>query len=89
MKTAEEILSQYIATIVNVGQGEIKQYDNFYRKSIVLQAMEQYASEQCQKRDEIIKAQDELIGFYERLIKIPQLDSVLHNKIEQLKRELQ
>ncbi len=51
MKTKEEILEKY--------------YSN-YKKRIfynenVLKAMEEYASQQCQKRDEIIKVQDDYI----------------------------
>ena len=38
-KLAEEILKKHIATIVKTGD---KEYDDFYRKSIVLQAMQAY-----------------------------------------------
>jgi hypothetical protein len=57
-------------------------------KNIALEAMEEYAKEQCQKRDELIKAQDEMLMLFPPTIYWCDAMDELRNKIEQLKSEL-
>jgi hypothetical protein len=89
MTTAEEILSKHI--------------EWFTSWDIIIEAMEEYAQQQCQKRDELIKAQDEYIKLLvEELDEVVVLMSVhgwkshryeqgkqSRDKIEQLKKETQ
>ena len=60
-------------------------------KALIIKIMEKYASVQCQKRDELIKAQDEVIKILQEQSTYDGEYSLtdLINKIKQLKNEIQ
>lgn len=81
MKTKEEILNS---------KGAIQTQDGLlYIREQCFGSMEEYASEQCQKRDELIKAQDELIKELCEEEGAVLYIKKLEDKIEQLKNEIQ
>jgi len=82
MKTKEQILRDYVE---NNGCDELCIKDSLW-EAIILEAMEEYASEQCQKRDELIKAQAELITWFDD--EKESGDAKIREKIETLKSEL-
>jgi hypothetical protein len=103
---AEEILLKRLfpsTTRKTLNDANFEYKVNNARHKEILNAMEEYASQQCQKRDEIIKAQDEYIKLLtDELDEVVVLMSVhgwkshryeqgkqLRNKIEQLKKEIQ
>jgi hypothetical protein len=80
MKTAEEILKKYEINSDNLV------YQS-YTKRDILKAMEEYASQQCQKRDEIIKSSFDRIDQYRKaskdlLGKIKKMDELIKTQDE-------
>ena len=74
MKTATQILNEHLLPATAPN----------------IHALEEYASEQCRQRDELIKAQDELIKLTEEgenVYNTYKMDQ-LRGKIEQLKSQL-
>jgi hypothetical protein len=100
MKTKDEVLIAYGVSTIQDGNDYLK-YGVTLNK--IRLAMQDYSSNQCQKRDELIKAQDELLKLqkesfvYEMTGEGSGLDwntefiplaNNLQDKIEQLKREI-
>ena len=85
MKTVEQIFEEYIGP----GQMGVD-----FEKKDILEAMQIYAEQECKNRDEIIKAQDELISIHSRIhpdARNPYFVEErlkLRSKIEQLKTEI-
>ena len=89
MKTAKEILKNKIVWTVYDEYDEHAPIDCYEIKDTI-EAMEEYRNEACHKRDELIKAQDELITFLDvnRMLLSPSLWAEcikLSDKIEQLR----
>jgi len=72
MKTAEDKSTR--AERILTSYPELQSFFKGPEFDSMIEAMEQYASEQCQKRDELIKAQDELIICLEKEISITSFD---------------
>jgi len=103
MKTAEEYLKDKGFFAMTHKEGSESVRKAFIEP--VIKAMQDYASQQCQKRDELIKAQDELIEFYGKIISDSSMFLHVHHweesteniekgqelrfKIEQLKKQIQ
>jgi len=93
MRTKEEILIKYGVTITHDGNDYMK-YGCTLNK--IKLAMQEYASEQCQKRDELLSAYAELEKCLDRLpislygvTRKHKKTARLREKIEQLKKQIQ
>lgn len=89
MKTKEEILDKYRTKEGQTLSASVDDvfYDDLFPKKDILAAMQEYASEQCQKRDELIDLMDFFIPSKETEY-YKEFKSIC-DKIEQLKKEIQ